>query len=42
MAQRSKFASCAGMCAQVALAPAAVNALGTVVGMVAIDKCGRR
>ncbi len=26
----------------VALAPAAVNALGTVVGMVAIDRCGRR
>ena len=26
----------------VALAPAAVNALGTVVGMFAIDRCGRR
>ncbi|CAL8471078.1 g10620 [Coccomyxa elongata] len=26
----------------VAMAPAAVNALGTVVGMVSIDKCGRR
>ncbi|EIE20094.1 general substrate transporter [Coccomyxa subellipsoidea C-169] len=26
----------------VAMAPAAVNALGTVVGMVAIDRCGRR
>lgn len=34
--------SCAGMCMQVAMAPAAVNALGTVVGMVTIDKCGRR
>lgn len=26
----------------IALAPAAVNALGTVAGMLAIDRCGRR
>ncbi len=42
MPRQLRQMSCAGMCMQVAMAPAAVNALGTVVGMVSIDKCGRR
>ena len=32
--------SCSAL--QVALAPAGVNALGTVAGMLLVDRCGRR